>query len=70
MRYNVPLQKLQFRPGQNLEGTTLANEGGWYFGDKIRFRSGQVEKLGGWVLDGWRDAARGSARLCRAAVRR
>ena len=48
----MPLQKLQFRPGQNLEGTTLANEGGWYFGDKIRFRSGQVEKLGGWVLDG------------------
>ena len=48
----MPLQKLQFRPGMNREGTTLANEGGWYAGDKIRFRSGQVEKLGGWVLDG------------------
>ena len=48
----MPLQKLQFRPGINREGTTLANEGGWYYGDKIRFRSGQVEKLGGWVLDG------------------
>lgn len=48
----MPLQKLQFRPGINQEGTTLANEGGWYYGDKIRFRSGQVEKLGGWVLDG------------------
>ena len=46
------LQKLTFRPGINREGTTLANEGGWYAGDKIRFRSGQVEKLGGWVLDG------------------
>ena len=46
------LQKLTFRPGINREGTTLANEGGWYSGDKIRFRSGQVEKLGGWVLDG------------------
>jgi hypothetical protein len=45
------LQKLQFRPGLNLEGTTLANEGGWFAGDKIRFRSGQVEKLGGWSLD-------------------
>jgi len=48
----MPLQKLQFRPGVNREGTTLANEGGWYDGDKIRFRSGQVEKIGGWVLDG------------------
>jgi len=48
----MPLQKLQFRPGINREGTTLANEGGWYAGDKIRFRSGQVEKVGGWVLDG------------------
>lgn len=47
----MPLQKLQFRPGINREGTTLANEGGWFQGDKIRFRSGQVEKLGGWVVD-------------------
>ena len=47
----MPLQKLQFRPGINREGTTLANEGGWYAGDKIRFRSGQVEKIGGWTLD-------------------
>lgn len=47
----MPLQKLQFRPGINREGTTLANEGGWFAGDKIRFRSGQVEKIGGWTLD-------------------
>lgn len=47
----MPLQKLQFRPGVNREGTTLANEGGWYACDKIRFRSGQVEKIGGWTLD-------------------
>jgi hypothetical protein len=47
----MSLQKLQFRPGVNREGTTLANEGGWYACDKIRFRSGQVEKLGGWTLD-------------------
>jgi hypothetical protein len=47
----MPLQKLQFRPGMNREGTTLANEGGWYAGDKVRFRSGQVEKIGGWVQD-------------------
>lgn len=47
----MPLQKLQFRPGVNREGTTLANEGGWFESDKIRFRSGYPEKLGGWVLD-------------------
>ena len=45
------LQKITLRPGVNREGTTLANEGGWYAGDKIRFRSGQVEKIGGWTLD-------------------
>jgi len=44
----MPLQLLQFRPGINREGTTLANEGGWYDGDKIRFRSGYPQKLGGW----------------------
>ncbi len=47
----MPLQKLQFRPGVNREGTTLANEGGWFECDKIRFRSGYPEKIGGWVLD-------------------
>jgi hypothetical protein len=45
----MPLQKLQFRPGVNREGTTLANEGGWYDCDKIRFRSGYPEKIGGWA---------------------
>ncbi len=44
------LQKLQFRPGVNREGTTLANEGGWFDGDKIRFRSGYPEKIGGWAV--------------------
>ena len=46
----MPLQKLQFRPGINREGTTLANEGGWYDCDKVRFRSGYPEKIGGWTL--------------------
>ncbi len=45
----MPLQKLQFRPGVNREGTTLSNEGGWFDGDKIRFRSGYPEKIGGWA---------------------
>ena len=47
----MPLNKLKFRPGVNREGTTLANEGGWYASDKIRFRSGFPEKIGGWTLD-------------------
>lgn len=47
----MPLQKLQFRPGVNREGTTLSNEGGWFESDKVRFRSGYPEKIGGWELD-------------------
>ena len=47
----MPLQKLQFRPGINRESTTLANEGGWFESEKIRFRSGSPEKIGGWVAD-------------------
>lgn len=43
------LQKLQWRPGLNREGTDYSNEGGWYDGDKIRFRSGYPEKIGGWT---------------------
>lgn len=45
----MPLQKLQLRPGVNREGTTLSNEGGWFECDKIRFRSGYPQKLGGWT---------------------
>lgn len=45
----MPLQKLQFRPGINREGTDYANEGGYYDCDKIRFRSGFPEKIGGWT---------------------
>ena len=47
----MPLQALQFRPGVNRESTTLANEGGWYESDKVRWRSGYPEKIGGWVKD-------------------
>ena len=45
----MTLQKLELRPGVNRESTTYANEGGFYAGDKIRFRSGFAEKLGGWI---------------------
>ena len=44
----MPLTKLVFRPGINREGTNYSNEGGWFDGDKIRFRSGYVERIGGW----------------------
>lgn len=47
----MPLQKLQFRAGVNRESTTLTNEGGWFESDKVRFRSGSAEKIGGWVAD-------------------
>jgi hypothetical protein len=47
----MPLQKLQLRPGINRESTTLANEGTWFEMDKVRFRSGYPEKIGGWVKD-------------------
>jgi len=44
----MPLTKLQFRPGVNREVTSYSNEGGWRDGDKIRFRFGYPEKIGGW----------------------
>ena len=47
----MPLQKLQFRPGTNRENTNYANEGGWWQTNKVRFRSGQPEKIGGWSKD-------------------
>jgi hypothetical protein len=47
----MPLQKLQLRPGVNRESTSLSNEGTWFEMDKVRFRSGYPEKIGGWTLD-------------------
>jgi hypothetical protein len=45
----MPLSKLVFKPGINRDQTNYASEGGWYECDKIRFRSGFPEKLGGWL---------------------
>jgi hypothetical protein len=45
----MPLTKLQFRPGINREFTSYSNEGGWYDVDKVRFRFGYPEKIGGWI---------------------
>ena len=45
----MPLQKLQYRPGINRDVTSYTNEGGWVDSDKVRFRMGFPEKIGGWV---------------------
>jgi hypothetical protein len=45
----MPFQKLQFKPGVNRDQTNYSNEGGWNECDKIRFRSGFPEKIGGWI---------------------
>lgn len=44
----MPLKKLVLKPGVNRENTRYSNEGGWYESDKIRFRQGTPEKIGGW----------------------
>jgi hypothetical protein len=44
----MPLAKILFKPGINRENTRYTTEGGWYEGDKIRFRQGTPEKIGGW----------------------
>ena len=45
----MPLTKLAYRPGINKESTSYANEGSWYDCDKVRFRLGFPEKIGGWI---------------------
>ena len=42
----MPLTKLKFLPGINRDRSNLASMGGWYDGDKIRFREGYPEKIG------------------------
>ena len=45
----MPLQKIVLKPGVNRENTRYTNEGGWYESDKVRFRQGTPEKIGGWA---------------------
>jgi hypothetical protein len=45
----MPLQKILFKSGVNRENTRYTNEGGWYESNKVRFRQGTPEKIGGWV---------------------
>lgn len=44
----MPLTKIQFAPGVNKEGTEYTADAGWFDSDKVRFRKGRPEKIGGW----------------------
>jgi len=44
----MPLKKLTLKAGVNKENTRYTNENGWYVADKVRFRQGTPEKIGGW----------------------
>ena len=58
----MPLSKLVFKPGVNRDQTNYASEGGWFDMDKVRFRSGYPEKIGGWLVQTF-DQYVGEARL-------
>jgi len=45
----VPIVKVPFTPGINREVTNYAGTGGFYDCNKVRFRSGTPEKIGGWA---------------------
>ena len=45
----MTVKKLQFAPGFNQEITRYASEGRWWSGDKVRFRMGFPEKIGGYA---------------------
>ena len=45
----MPLTQLNFQPGIDTENTPTGAEGKWVDGDKIRFRKGLPQKIGGWT---------------------
>ncbi|MFZ9497692.1 MAG: hypothetical protein ACO265_05680 [Polynucleobacter sp.] len=45
----MPLVKTLYKPGVNRENTRYTTEGGWFVSDKVRFRQGTPEKIGGWA---------------------
>jgi hypothetical protein len=57
----MALSKLVFKPGINRDQTNYASEGGWFEMDKVRFRSGFPEKMGGWQVQTF-NAYAGAAR--------
>ena len=60
----MPLVKLKFKPGVDKEGTDYENTMGWSKSDKVRFRQGYPESIGGWV----RYSANSFLGLCRALL--
>lgn len=70
----MTLTKLQFEPGVNTETTAYSNEGGWNDCDKVRFRFGYPEKIGGWekyassTLEGTQDRFTRGERLTIASL--
>ena len=45
----MPIKALKFKPGIMSDITSYSNEGGYVDGDKVRFRFGFPEKIGGWI---------------------
>ena len=45
------LRRVNIQPGFQKNTTEYASEGRWVDGDKVRFRSGNAEKIGGWVKE-------------------
>lgn len=58
----MPLKALKFKPGLDRETTRYTSEGGWYDCDKVRFRSGSPEKIGGWEQVSGTNTFQGTAR--------
>jgi len=44
----MALTKVQLKPGYVTDGTAYANKGGWSTGNRVRFRLGYPESIGGW----------------------
>ena len=42
------LNKLSFKPGFHRESTKYAEEGSWFDGDRVRFRTGKPENMRGY----------------------
>jgi len=45
----VALTKIQFKPGIDKEGTEYSADSGWFDADRVRFRKGRAETIGGWT---------------------
>lgn len=45
----MALTKVQFKPGIDKEGTEYSADSGWFDGDRVRFRKGRAETIGGWT---------------------